>query len=561
MQLRVSKNRFFEYKGLLIPIVVFLFSAILFEYAYLLESFYDSVMSSSSYLSWHTTFEFISVLVSFCVFIIPYYSYKQNKRLRGLTVAHVFLIMGCLDFFHTLSFKGMMDFLITNDTANRATTFWIFARLVGAIGITVVSCIRINKKSSMDRRIFLFISIAFVLAILVAATYFPGALPEMFNEETGVTQIKKVLEYVVILFLTIAGIQFIRQYLKNRNSSNLLFCVAIITSIFSELSFVRYLSVYDMYNFLGHIYRFVSYFMVFRVAFINNIEQPYLALYAAKNKIKQDARNLNRLVEERTKDLEVINQKLMDDLEYARDIQLAMLPEKLPNSEEVTFFAKYYPAERVSGDFYNIFRLDEKHIGMYIGDVSGHGVPASMLTIFLNQSIKTIRELEGNKSEILNPSTVLSNLYHLFNKVHFKADLYILVLYAIYNTETREMVYASAGMNAQPIIIKKDRQVQEIEIKGLPICKLGDICPPDYTDKSVRLESGDRVFFYTDGLIELNRKLSGSAYNTDSLKSLLGEYGVSNSEHIYNEIDKEINLCSKGGGLKDDVTFFTLQVT
>ncbi len=556
-----AKAKCFEYRGLLLPIFVFIISGFLFEYAYLFEQVYVKVMSASSYLSWHTTLEFISVLVSVCVFIIPYYSYKQNKRLRGLAVAHIFLIMGCIDFFHALSFKGMMDFLITNDTANRATTFWIIARLVGAIGVTAVSCIRINRKSNIDKRIFLIISIVFVLAVLVIATYFPGIIPEMYNEETGVTQVKKVLEYVVIIFLVVAGFQYIRQYMKNKNNSNLLFSVAIITSIFSELSFVRYFSVYDMYNFLGHIYKFISYFMVFRVAFINNIEQPYLALYAAKNKIKADARNLNRLVEERTRALEVINQKLLDDLEYARDIQLAMLPEKLPNNEEVTFSAKYYPAERVSGDFYNIFRLDEKHIGMYIGDVSGHGVPASMLTIFLNQSIKTIRELEGNRSEIINPSTVLSNLYHLFNKVHFKADLYILVLYAIYNTDTRELVYSSAGMNAQPIIIKKNQQIHEIEIQGLPICKLGDICSPEYKDKSVRLESGDRVFFYTDGLTELNRKLSGNAYSIDSLKALLGKYGVRDLECIYDEIDKEITLYSKNGGIKDDVTFFTLQVT
>lgn len=563
MQVKIKFNKYnklFEDKSLFLVGAALIFSAILFESIYIFEPWFDNIMSPTTYLSWHTLFEFISILVAFCVFILPYYSYSQNHRLRALVSAHVFFVMGCIDMFHTLSFKGMSDFLIKNDTANRATTFWIIARLVGAIGITVLGFIKLNKKSSVDKRLVLLGAVFFSVATLLIVTYFPDLLPPMYIEGIGVTPIKKNLEYLIILLFVFSGVRFIQQYIKNKDKTELIFAVAIIASIYSEVAFVNYFSVYDIYNYLGHVFKIISYFLVFRVAFVNSIEKPYRALYEAKNKIKADARNLNRLVEERTKDLAKTNQKLLEDLEYARDIQKAMLPGKLPNNEHVSFLAQYYPAERVSGDFYNIFKLDEKNIGMYIGDVSGHGVPAAMLTVFLNQSIKTIKELDGSSFQIINPAKVLENLYKLYNKVQFKDDIYILALYAIYNTETKELVYSSAGMNVQPFIVRRNAQVQEIEIKGLPICSLAEICSADYVDKKIQLEEGDKVFFYTDGLVELNNRQTGKSFNANDLKRLLGEYYGRSTPDLYSEIDRNIKEITGNGSLRDDVTFFMLHV-
>lgn len=515
-------------------------------------------MGVAAYLSWHIVFEFMSILISFCVFFLSHYAYKQNRTLSGILLANIFLIMGIIDIFHTLSFKGMPYFLIDNNTANRATTFWIIARLIGAIGISSVSFISPNKRSRIDRRIFAGFSVTISFIILIVATYFPQLLPTMYIEGTGVTQIKKILEYIIIVFLFVAGIMFFKQYVERKNNSSLVAMIAITTSIFGELAFVSYYSVYDIYNYLGHVYKFISYVMVFMIAFIYYIEKPYAELLAAKNKLKENAGNLNKLVAERTKELDRMNKKLLKDLEYARDIQKAMLPDKLPNNDKVTFEAKYYPAEKVSGDFYNIFSLDEKRIGMYISDVCGHGVRAAMLTVFLNQSIKTIKESEG-MFEIISPSKVLENLYELYNKVNFEDDQYILVLYAIYNIETKTLVYSSAGMNVQPLILKGN-QISEMDIEGLPICKLMDICPADYTDKTIQLDDGDKVLFYTDGLVELNNKQTGESFTKDQLKRLITEFEGRSCLELYEQIDKNIERVTDGGELRDDITFFMLQV-
>lgn len=559
-------NRANEYKQLVWLIAAAVASAVLFENLYLFEPLFSRTVNISQYLSWHVIFEFISILVSLCVFILPYYAYRQNRRLRGIMIANIFLTMGIIDTFHTLSYKGMPFFFVENSASNRATTFWIIARLIGAIGITLVSFIKINRKSNADRRFFLSFSILLSLSVFVIVTYFPNFLPAMFDEENGVTLIKKLLEYVVIAFLCFAGAMYLRQYLKNRDNSNLLFSIAIVACVFSELAFVRYNSVYDIYNYAGHAYKFISYFIVFRVAFINNIEKPYMTLYKAIDKLKKYTGKLNKLVAQRTAELQdanhnlnLLNQKLLDDLEYARDIQKSILPDSLPSGDRVTFEARYYPAERVSGDFYNIFQLDEHRIGMYIGDVSGHGVPAAMLTVFLNQSIKTTRELDGNRFEVIMPSKVLENLYELYNKVNFKDEVYILVLYAVFNIKTGELTYSSAGMNAKPLVVKSNGDVKEIDITGLPICRLRNISPADYTDSSIRLETGDRVFFYTDGLVELSDERTGEAFTLDQLKELLAENKSSNSE-LFSEIDKKIGRISENVGLIDDATFFMLKV-
>lgn len=540
-------------------VLVIAFSAVLYEKIKFLAPFFDKIMGAAAFLTWHTVFEFVSILISFSIFIIPYYAYKKNPRLRGIILATIFLAMGILDFFHTLSYKGMPLFLIENNAANRATTLWIIARLIGAVGIAAASFISINKISRLNRKIFLSISILISLVTITIVTYYPGMIPVMYVEGQGITPLKKALEIVVILLLSFAGIIYLVQYWKKRERSNLLFAIAIIASIFSELAFASYYSVYDIYNYLGHVYKFISYFIVFKIAFVNNIEKPYLALYKAKDRLKAYAGNLHNLVEKRTEELRTINEKLLQDLEYAKDIQKAILPDKLPGNEWVSFDARYLPAERVSGDFYNIFRLNEQWIGMYIGDVSGHGVPAAMLTVFLNQSIKTTKELEENRFEVLYPSKVLNNLYEQYNKVHFRDEVYILVLYAIYNVQTKELFYSSAGMNVQPLILKGNGNISEIDIKGLPICNLIDIFPASYIDHSIQLESGDKVLFYTDGLVELKNEKTNVCFSEDDLKRTFTQSGKDPAEFL-NKIEEHIHVFSSHKAIRDDITFFMMSV-
>ena len=196
------------------------------------------------------------------------------------------------------------------------------------MGISLGSLIKVNQRSNINRNVFLAISIAFSVSILIIVTYFPNVFPPMYVEGIGITPTKVALEYVVIGFLALGGIMYFQQYVRGKDYSNFLFTVALTISIFSELAFVQYDSVYDIYNYVGHAYKIIAYFIIFRIAFINNIERPYRALYDARDKLREYSGDLNRRVFERTKELNLLNKKLLDDLEYAREVQNAILPEE-----------------------------------------------------------------------------------------------------------------------------------------------------------------------------------------------------------------------------------------
>ncbi|HVI42422.1 MAG TPA: SpoIIE family protein phosphatase, partial [Anaerovoracaceae bacterium] len=351
----------------------------------------------------------------------------------------------------------------------------------------------------------------------------------------------------------------LREYKKNNDKLIITLTCALLIGIFSELSFTLYVDVYGIYNYIGHLLKFIMYFIIFRVIFIQNIRQPYLELSAAKDEIKNYADNLDMIVEQRTEQINQIHQKLLDDLEYARDIQMAMLPKKLPNTLRATFEACYFPADRVGGDFYNVFKLEETKIGMYIGDVSGHGVSAAMLTVFLNQSIKTRKENNQGIKVTLPPSEVLANIYSDYNQTDFKSEVYIAMLYGIFDLSTGEFTFSSAGLNVPPMIVNSSGEVSELIIRGLPICKFLNGFNVEYNDSTVKLNKGDKVLFYTDGLTEAENR-DKKVYSDLRLKVQLQKNKNLNALQLTRSITEHVFNFIENCKLRDDITFFIMEV-
>lgn len=539
--------------------LVFIASCILFDLANLFHNGFEKVMSVVTYLAWHNLFEFTGALIAFSVFFVPYYTYYQDRNLRAIVVGSTFLTSGILDIFHTLSFRGMPEFLGANDAPNRATTLWIISRLVISVGLLVSSCIDPNTKAKVNKRIFLAIAVVISFSSLIIVTYYPSVIPPMYIEGTGLTAIKKSLEYIVMVTFAITFIRLVLLYRKTGDELQILFSISLLLNIFAEFAFVSYYSVYDVFNYLGHIYKFIASFVVFRAVFIHSVQKPYAELHQARQRLQAYVENLDRIVDARTRELQQINRKLIEDLDYARDIQKAMLPSMLPRENEVCFDARYFPAERVSGDFYNIFKLDEQHIGVYIGDVCGHGVPAAMLTVFLNQSIKMINDEDPDRSEITNPATVLKNVYKAFNDTNFRDEIYLVMLYGIYNTKNRKFEYASAGINVPPLIVKSDGTVEELSVAGFPICKFAEFYSGDYEDTSIQLEKGDKILFYTDGLVEAENG-DGDAYSEHRLKQVVKENFQMSDGMMAEEISKSVFSFAGEKPLKDDITYCIMEV-
>lgn len=536
-----------------------LLTIVLFTAPYL-HDFFTKLLNIASYIVWHNLFEFSSIIISICIFCVSYYSFEQNRNFRYLFLGNMLLLMGLIDFFHAMSFKGMPDFLIANATSNRATTFWIIARLIGGFGMLIASMIPLQLKFRFNKLWFFVLPVGISLLILNLVTYHPGFLPPMYIEGTGLSEIKIKLEFVVIFLMLFAVIFLLSEFKKNKDRFSIILSCAILIGIYSELAFTLYVDVYGLYNFLGHLLKFIMYFIIFRVVFVQSIKQPYQELTAAKDELKNYADNLDRIVEQRTEQINLIHQNLLDDLEYARDIQRAMLPKSLPNIAVAAFESCYFPAERVSGDFYNVFRIDESKIGLYIGDVSGHGVSAAMLTVFLNQSIQSKKENQNCKKETLLPSDVLKNIYLDFNRTDFKSEVYIVMLYGILDLETKEFTFASAGLNVPPLVVDSSGKVTELNIKGFPICKLPNNYDVAYQNSTIQLGKGDKVLFYTDGLIEAANQHQ-IVYSDLRLKEQLHKNWSLNALQLTEHItDNVFQFIENDGKLKDDITFFVMEM-
>jgi len=546
-----------QYHGITI---IFVLSLLLFACAARYNAIFVQLMSVTTFLTWHSIFEFLSILAAFSIFIVSYYTYEESANVRMILLGCAFLAMGTLDTFHFFSYKGMANFFIPNTSSNRATTFWVLARLIGSIQIAAAEFIPLKHKSDLKKSIFVVPTVLTVLVLFILVTYYPQYFPAMYIEGMGLTPIKIILEYVVICFLMATFIKVSLDYKRTSSTQEYLFIIGLLLFIFSEVAFVSYASVYDAYNYLGHIYKIIAYFIMFKAIYTDNVRMPYREMKKAKNQLSEYSKGLNDLVKQRTKELEKINGKLLQDLEYAKEMQQSLLPIKMPHDMMVSFDAVYLPAEHLSGDFYNVVKLDDNNIAIYIGDVAGHGVSAAMLTVFAYQNIKSLKETDDCENEINAPGFVINSLYKAFNKTNFKEETYIVMLYGIYNINERCFTYASGGINVPPLIIKHSGEIKEMEVSGFPICKLGKVISPHFEERVIKLEPEDKILFYTDGLVEAENS-KGIRYTEENLFEIIRKNHALRRSDFCKAIENDFfKYMEHRGNPKDDVTLLVMDV-
>ncbi|MDD3839755.1 MAG: MASE3 domain-containing protein [Clostridia bacterium] len=520
-----------------------------------LSFLFDRIFTEDLFLAWHNTLEFLSIIMAFCIFVVAFYTYDLTGNFRSIFIAVVLLSVGIIDVLHTFSYQGMPDFFIKS-CAEKATTFWMIARFTAAIGIVIFSFIKPDKKIKMSKHFLLLFSMIYTGVIIIIVALKFDMLPAMYVEGVGLTPAKIYGEYIIVALQAFAAFILFLEYRKTKNSSLIYFICSLIISIFSEFAFTLYTDVYDKYNMLGHIYKFISYYLIFQVMFVEMVKKPYKDLTSAEKQLSSYSDNLKLLVEERTKEIKDANKKLMEDLEYAKNIQMALLPDTSPEMGGLGFSSKYIPYKNVGGDFYNFIKIDDENIAMYIGDVSGHGVSAAMLTVFVNRTITSKRTSEG-RNELLNPASILDEVYEVFNLTNFPEDIYLVMIYAVYNIKTHALTYASAGLNTYPIIFNDNNLEIIKDIEGFPICKFSDYYKPQYREYTVQLDKGDRMILYTDGLVEAKNKY-GQQFEFNNLIKLLEECRDRDTYQLSDKIVEGIRIFTEDAQITDDISFFIM---
>jgi hypothetical protein len=190
--------------------------------------------------------------------------------------------------------------------------------------------------------------------------------------------------------------------------------------------------------------------------------------------------------------------RYLGQLRLASQVQRQFLPETLPALGRVTCDVLFRPVDYVSGDIYDVHRLDEDHVGIALADASGHGIPAALLTMYIKRALRG-KEIEQGRYRILAPDEVLTRLNEDLVDAQLTECPFVAAVYAVLNTETLELSLARGGAPF-PLLRTADGEVHAIESPGGVV----GVAPDEtFEARQVQLEPGDSVLIYSDGIERL----------------------------------------------------------
>lgn len=213
----------------------------------------------------------------------------------------------------------------------------------------------------------------------------------------------------------------------------------------------------------------------------------------AKVKSTLRVKNLISQLSNKYLELKEKNKLLDNQMKMGRQVQRSLIREIDMQFNNISFTSKYMPALDIGGDFYDIVKLNDDCIGVIIGDVSGHGISAALLTSMLNMMFKNLC------ADYLNPDQLLFYMNNQFCNVFENSDneMYASVFYAIIDTTKKEIHYSNAGQTLPVFIDNKNQKAFELECSGFPIGLMKDSA---YDYNSINYLKNDLLLFHTDGL-------------------------------------------------------------
>jgi len=206
-------------------------------------------------------------------------------------------------------------------------------------------------------------------------------------------------------------------------------------------------------------------------------------------------------------DLERANRIITKDLEAAATIQSSFLPSRSPTLQGVTAAWELLPCDELAGDMLNVLTLNDRYIAFYVLDVSGHGVQAALLSVTLHHwlspqtgRVKEVLEPSGasHRQDMLLPIDVLNGLNRQFPFDPLVGQ-YFTIVYGILDTRTNQFRFVAAG-HPPSVYIPKGGAAMFLGSNNFPI---GIVAEPDFQENTIDLKSGDRIYLYSDGLVDM----------------------------------------------------------
>lgn len=244
----------------------------------------------------------------------------------------------------------------------------------------------------------------------------------------------------------------------------------------------------------------------------------------------------------------VVRERLETEVQLARQIQQTFIPDSLPQVEGWEFAARWRTARQVGGDFYDVFDLPNRKIGLFIADVADKGVPAALFMALTRTLVRAAvletdlpAEALRRVNELLIPDT--------------KQGMFVTAVYAVLDLEKNELTYVNAGHNP-PLWVKGDGAIEKLTRSGIA---LGAAEDARYEQRTIQLTKADSLLFYTDGLTESYNN-EGDFYGDDRLAEAIVANHCSSASHLMDVVEKSLLDFVQDMPPADDLTMLAVRM-
>ena len=219
--------------------------------------------------------------------------------------------------------------------------------------------------------------------------------------------------------------------------------------------------------------------------------------------VRAEKQVLEAKVLERTRELEAVGQRVHRELVLAQNIQRNLLPERRSSFSGISITTDYLPCDELGGDLTGVFQIDETRLGVYGGDVCGHGIYAAMVMSYVKKLIETsVKRILLNRQYVVKPpGAVLTAINQSFIAEISQGDpeIYLTLFLGVLDMARLTFEHSSAGTHVPPIVLSNGRAAELFDQSDFPI---GHVKDHEYETRRHTFASGDVFLFVSDGVIE-----------------------------------------------------------
>jgi phosphoserine phosphatase RsbU/P len=274
-----------------------------------------------------------------------------------------------------------------------------------------------------------------------------------------------------------------------------------------------------------------------------------------KDQLAEVSTSFNKMTENIERLLEVSKEKerMQAELEIAKAVQQQLYPKTIPALSKLELLALCNPARMVSGDYYDYQALDENSAVVALGDVAGKGISAALLMAAMQSSLRThVRSfLLGGGTENGEPTMSSSTLVSRLNEQIYadtSPEKYATFFFSLYDDEASVLTYTNAGH--LPPMLFRNGKVSELDVNGMVV---GAFPFAQYGESQVKLESGDVLLVFTDGITEPENEY-GEMFGEERVKEVVQRNVDRDLDHIIKAAMEAVTEWTGGGELQDDMT-------